>query len=53
MTGIIPGHNKVTVVTTKGTFVAKKLVITAGPWSAKLLKKLDLDIPLKVWWLVM
>jgi sarcosine oxidase len=31
------GHNKVSVTTTRGSYVAAKLVIAAGPWAGRLL----------------
>lgn len=45
---IHPG-DVITVVTTKGQFLAKKLVIAAGPWSPGILKELGLDLSIQVW----
>ena len=47
MTKIIPGP-VVTVVTEKTTFKAKKLILTAGPWTNKLLQPTGLTLPLTV-----
>ena len=44
---ITPG-NPVTVTTTKNSYQAKSVVITAGAWTSKLLKPLGLTLPLKV-----
>ena len=45
---VIPGHDAVTVHTSKGQYRTKKLVLAAGPWSSKMLKPLGLDLPLEV-----
>ena len=47
MTDILPG-DCVTIRTNKGDFSAGKVIITAGGWAPKLLKKLGVDLPLKV-----
>lgn len=47
VTEIIPGQ-EVTVKTTKATFRTEKLVITAGSWTADLLRTLELEIPFEV-----
>ena len=47
MTEIIPGP-VVTVVTSKATFRTRKLVVTAGPWTAALVRKLGVELPFKV-----
>ena len=48
--GIVPG-SVVTVKTEKGDFKANRVVLTVGPWTNSLLKKIDpgLSLPLKVW----
>ena len=48
VTDILPG-DRVTVRTNNGDFSAKKVIITAGGWAPKLLKKLGVDLPLKVY----
>lgn len=47
MTEIIPGDT-VTVKTNKGSFEARKVVITAGPWGPAMVKKLGIELPFKV-----
>ncbi|XP_062588159.1 peroxisomal sarcosine oxidase-like isoform X1 [Saccostrea cucullata] len=44
---IIPGSD-VTIITSKGQYKARKLVLTVGPWATKLLPQLGIHIPLKV-----
>ncbi|XP_004635448.1 peroxisomal sarcosine oxidase [Octodon degus] len=44
---IRPG-DPVTVKTTSRSYQAKSLVITAGPWSKKLLQPLGIDLPLQI-----
>ena len=47
VTEIIPG-DLITVQTDKGTFMAKKVIITAGAWTGKLVEGTGLTLPLKV-----
>lgn len=47
VTEIIPGP-VVTVRTNKGSFTTKRLIVTAGPWTNKVLKSVDVELPLKV-----
>ena len=47
VTEIIPG-DMVTVKTNKGSFEARKVIITAGPWGPAMVKKLGIDLPFKV-----
>ncbi|XP_061136038.1 peroxisomal sarcosine oxidase isoform X1 [Syngnathus typhle] len=47
VTDIKPGLT-VTVSTSEGVYQAKGLVITAGPWTSKLLANIDLHLPLEV-----
>ncbi|CAH1801615.1 unnamed protein product [Owenia fusiformis] len=47
VSGIRPG-NTIHVSTSKGVYRCKQLVITAGPWTSKLLKPLGLHLPLQV-----
>ena len=47
VTEIIPGK-KVTVRTNKGSFEARKVVITAGPWGPAMVKELEIELPFKV-----
>ena len=44
---IIPG-TVVTVKTNKGTYTARHLVLTPGPWASGLMLKLGLKLPLRV-----
>ena len=47
--GIVPGP-VVTVQTEKGDFKANRVILTVGPWTNSLLKKIDpgLSLPLQV-----
>ena len=47
VTEILPGP-VVTVVTNKATFRTRKLVVTAGAWTAALVRKLGVELPYKV-----
>ncbi len=47
MEDIFPGHT-VRVRTSKASYEANKIVITAGPWAQSLLKPLGLNLPLVV-----
>ena len=47
VTEIIPG-NMVTVKTNRGNFTAKRVIITAGPWTPKLMKPLGVELPIVV-----
>lgn len=44
---ICPG-NVVVVTTTKGQFLARKIIIAAGAWSPVILKELGLDLPFQI-----
>ena len=44
---VIPGAI-VTIKTNKGVFSARKVIVTAGAWTNKLLKTTGLQLPLKV-----
>lgn len=44
---IIPG-DIAEVVTSKAKFKARSVIITAGPWTNKMLKDLGLSLPLRV-----
>lgn len=48
VTGIIPGE--VVILQTKrgATYRTKRLIITAGPWTQRLIKPLGIHVPLKV-----
>ena len=48
VTEIIPGGSVVTVKTNKGDFVARKVVMTTGPWGPAMAKKLGIELPFKV-----
>lgn len=45
---IIPGKI-VTVCTNKNRYTSKSVVLTAGPWSSKILQPLGLNLPLETW----
>ncbi len=47
VTDILPGP-VVTVVTNRGTFRSRKVVVTAGAWTGTLMAKLGVELPLKV-----
>ena len=47
VTEIIPG-DIVTVVTNRGTFKAKNVVLAAGPWAPALCRSIGIHLPLKV-----
>ena len=44
---IIPGE-RVTVKTNHGDFSAGWVIITAGPWTPKIMKQLGMDLPITV-----
>jgi sarcosine oxidase len=44
---IQPGHNSITVVTTKGRYVSGKLIVSAGAWTGRLLPALRLPLTIK------
>ena len=48
VTDILPG-DRVTVRTNRGDFLSQKVIITAGGWAPKLLSKLGVELPLKVY----
>ena len=47
VTGIIPG-DLIAVQTNKESFMAKKVIITAGAWTGKLVEGTGLTLPLQV-----
>ena len=47
VTEIIPGE-RVTVKTNHGDFVAKRVIITAGPWTPKIMRQLGVELPIVV-----
>ena len=47
VTGLVPGP-VVTVETDKGSFKAKKVIVTAGAWANDVLKTTGLTLPMKV-----
>lgn len=51
VTEIIPG-DVVTVVTNRGTFKAKNIVIAAGPWAPALCSSIGVHLPFKVYCIV-
>ena len=44
---VIPG-DVVTLKTNKGDYHTKSVVLAPGPWATDLLKRLNLDLPIKV-----
>ena len=46
--GIIPSPNSVEIQTETETYLAERLVITAGSWSKALLASLGIELPLKI-----
>ena len=48
VTSITPGKPTVTVTTSKASYKAHNLVVTAGPWTNKLTRPIGLSLPLKV-----
>jgi sarcosine oxidase len=48
VTDLITRDGEVTVETTEGSFLCRKLVIAAGPWSNRALGYLGLELPLEV-----
>jgi sarcosine oxidase len=48
VTNLITRDGEVTVETTEGSFLCRKLVIAAGPWSNRALGYLGLELPLEV-----
>ena len=47
VTEIIPGE-RVTVKTNHGDFSARRVIITAGPWTPKIMKQLGVELPIVV-----
>ena len=47
VTEIIPGE-RVTVKTYHGDFSAKRVIITAGPWTPKIMRQLGVELPVMV-----
>ena len=47
VTSLKPG-NIVTVTTSQADYQARNVVIATGPWTAKFVSNLNIDIPLKV-----
>jgi len=45
---IIPGADSVTIVTSSGTYVADRVIVTADAWTADLIRPLGWNIPLTV-----
>ena len=45
---VTPGADDVTVRTTRGDVICRKVCLAAGPWTNQLLKPLDLHLPLRV-----
>nr|XP_056721396.1 peroxisomal sarcosine oxidase [Euleptes europaea] len=43
---ILPG-NPITITTNRGEYQAKRLAVTAGPWTSRLLSPLGLELPLQ------
>jgi glycine/D-amino acid oxidase-like deaminating enzyme len=47
VTEIVPGE-RVTVKTNHGDFSAGRVIITAGPWTPKIMNQLGVDLPITV-----
>ena len=47
VTEIIPGE-RVTAKTRHGDFMARKVIITAGPWTPKIMRQLGVELPVVV-----
>ena len=52
VTEIIPGE-RVTVKTNHGDFSARRVIITAGPWTPKIMKQLGVDLPIVVRYIIL
>ena len=48
VTEIVPGESVTTVRTNHGDFVARRLIITAGPWTPKIMRQLGVELPIVV-----
>ena len=48
VTEIVPGESVSTVRTNHGDFMAKRVIITAGPWTPKIMKQLGVELPIVV-----
>ena len=48
VTEVIPGGGMVTLKTNKGDFLARKVVMTTGPWGPAMAKRLGIELPFKV-----
>ena len=50
VTEIVPGENvtNTTVRTNHGDFRARRVIITAGPWTPKIMRQLGLELPIVV-----
>ena len=44
---IIPGE-RATVKTNRGDFTAKRVIVTAGPWTPKIMRQLGVELPIVV-----
>ena len=47
VTEIVPGE-RVTLKTNHGDFSARRVIITAGPWTPKIMKQLGVELPIVV-----
>ena len=48
VTEIVPCESVTTVRTNHGDFVARRLIITAGPWTPKIMRQLGVELPIVV-----
>ena len=48
VTEIVPGESVTTVRTIHGDFMARRVIITAGPWTPKIMRKLGVELPIVV-----
>ena len=48
VTEIVPGESVTTVRANHGDFMARRVIITAGPWTPKIMRKLGVELPIVV-----
>ena len=48
VTEIVPGESVTTVRTIHGDFMARRVIITAGPWTPKIMRQLGVELPIVV-----
>ena len=45
---IVPGESVTTVRTNNGDFMARRVIITAVPWTPKIMRQLGVELPIVV-----